>query len=240
VARNRSIQASGSTPAIVELDTGGRVQFSAGLKLSLDGARRDVQPEGIDALKAKVSFFAGSDPSGWQAALPAFGGVRYHSLYPGIDMVYRTAGRLKSEFVIAPGADPSFIKLRFTGSDGLAVLPDGNLRVRTATGELRDEHLDVFQMIAGRRMKVPAEFRVVESGVVGFELGEWDRQTELVIDPVISYSSYLGGSRIDQTTGVAIDASGAAYVCGWTDSQNFPVLSSIRGFSGSIDAFVAR
>jgi len=95
-------------------------------------------------------------------------------------------------------------------------------------------------MIAGRRMKIPAEFRVVESGVVGFELGEWDRQAELVIDPVISYSSYLGGSRIDQTTGVAVDAAGAAYVCGWTDSQNFLVLSSIRGFSGSIDAFLAK
>ena len=224
----------------VELDVGGRVRFGGGLELALDGARPGARPEGIEPLAAKVSLFEGAASSGWKAGLSTFGGVRFQGLYPGIDMVYRTAGRLKSEFVVAPGADPSAIRLRFTGAQSLAVTATGSLQVKTGGGELRDENLEVFQIVAGHRVPVAAQFRVIEPQVAVFELGPWDRRAELVIDPVIVYSSYLGGSRIDQTTGVAVDAAGAAYVCGWTDSSNFPVVSSIRGFAGSVDAFVAK
>ncbi len=224
----------------VELEAGGRARFSGGLELSLDGSRAGASAEGIDPLQARVSFFGGNDPATWKPGVASFGGVLYPGIYPGIDMIYRTVGRLKSEFIVAAGADPGAIRLRFAGSKSLEVTSDGALRVTTEAGELRDEHLEVFQSIAGRRVNVPARFRVAEPGVAVFELGAWNRSAELVIDPVISYSSYLGGSRIDQITGVAVDAAGAAYVCGWTDSQNFPVLSSIRGFSGSIEAFVAK
>jgi hypothetical protein len=229
------------TPDLVAgMDAGGRVQFSGGLELRLEGASPNVRPEGIEPLAAKISFFNGSEAAGWQSSLPAFGGVRYRELYPGIDMVYRTAARMKSEFIVAPGGDPGAIRMRFLGSQDLAVTEEGSLRVTNAAGELRDEHLEVFQTIGGRRTKVAARFRVTGRDAAVFELGNWDRTAELVIDPVIAYSSYLGGTRIDQTTGVAVDAAGAAYVCGWTDAPNFPVLSSIRGFSGSVDAFVAK
>lgn len=225
---------------VLGMDAGGRVQFAGGLTLHLEGANPGIRPEGVDPLSAKVNFFTGDQPADWRRDLPTFAAVRYRGLYPGIDMVYRTAGRLKSEFVVAPGADPGMIRLRFAGSEGISVSPEGALRVKSAKGEMRDEHLEVFQTIDGQRQSVPARFRVTSPDTVLFELGHWDRRAELVIDPVIVYSSYLGGSRIDQTTGVAVDAAGAAYVCGWTDSSNFPVVSSIRGFSGSVDAWVAK
>ena len=224
----------------VELEAGGRARFSGGLELSLDGARADVFPEGLEPLAAKVSFFGGNEPSKWKAGLASFGGVRYRGIYPGIDMIYRTRARLKSEFIVAPGTDPAVIRMRFTGSKSLQVGPDGVLRVTTESGELRDEHLEVFQSISGRRVNIPARFRLIEPNLADFELESYDRNSELVIDPVISYSSYLGGSRIDQITGVAVDAAGASSGCGWTDSQTFPVLSSSRGFSGSVEAFVAK
>ena len=228
----------------IEFDSGGRLLFQArgeaAFQLRFDGARSEAQPEGLEPLPARITVLGGNNPSAWLPALPAFGAVRYRGLYPGIDMVYRAASRIKSEFVVAPGADPSRIRMRFSAGQSLSVEKDGSLRVKSAGGELRDERLEVFQVIAGRKVKVPARFSVPESQVAGFELGAFDGAAELVIDPVISYSSYLGGSRIDQITAVAIDAAGAAFVSGWTDSQNFPVLSSIRVFSGSVEAFVAK
>ena len=227
-----------------EFEAGGRVKFigerTGQYELRLYGARPQSQPEGIDALPARVSFFAGNDPAAWQAGLRAFAGVKYREIYPGIDMVYRAELRLKSEFIVAPGADPGRIQLRFEGSAGLSVGPDGGLRVKSAAGELRDEQLEVFQTIGGRKVKVAARFKLLDPEVAGLELGEWDRTAPLVIDPVISYSSFLGGSRIEQITGIAVDAAGAAYVSGWTDSQNFPVVNSIRVYSGSVEAFVAK
>ena len=219
---------------------GGQIRFAGGLELRHEGARTDAKPEGVQALPSRVSYFAGSDSTAWTTGLPTFSAVRYQRLYPGIDMVYRTAGRLKSEFIVAPGANPADIRMKFSGNSNLAVTPDGSLLVTTSSGELHDEHLEVFQKIAGQRVPVKARFRLLHPDVAGFALDTWDRSAELVIDPVISYSSYLGGSRIDQITGVAIDAAGAAYVCGWTDSQTFPVVSSIQGFAGSVDAFVAK
>ncbi len=228
----------------IEMSPGAHIRFfgqgATEVELHLEGSVAGVRPEGIEAMPSKISFFGGDDPSKWSSGLPAFGGVRYRNVYAGIDMLYRTADHLKSEFVVAPGADPGVIRLRFTGSQGITLGDDGSLRVKTASGELRDEHLEVFQTLGGRRVMVPARFRFAAPGMAAFELGAFDRQAELVIDPVVSYSSYLGGSRIDQITGIAVDAAGSAYVCGWTDSQNFPVLSSIRGFSGSVDAFVAK
>ena len=228
----------------IEFDSGGRLLFQgrgqAAFQLRFDGARPEAQPEGLEPLPTRINILGGNIPAAWQPSLPAFGAVRYRGLYPGIDMVYRAANRIKSEFVVAPGADPARIRMRFSGGQSLSVDDEGSLRVKSAEGELRDEHLQVFQWIAGRKVKVPARFNIVENQVAGFELGSFDPGSELVIDPVISYSSYLGGSRIDQITAVAVDAAGAAYVSGWTDSQNFPVLSSIRIFSGSVEAFVAK
>ena len=228
----------------IEFDSGGRLLLQARgqapFQLRFDGARPEAQPEGLEPLPARITVLGGNSPSAWLPALPAFSAVRYRALYPGIDMVYRAASRIKSEFVVAPGADPSRIRMRFSTGQSLSVEKDGSLRVKSPEGELRDEQLEVFQVIAGRRVKVAARFSVSESQVAGFELGAFDPAKELVIDPVISYSSYLGGSRIDQITAVAVDAAGAAFVSGWTDSQNFPVLSSIRVFSGSVDAFVAK
>ncbi len=228
----------------IEFDSGGRLLLQARgqapFQLRFDGARPEAQPEGLEPLPARVTVLGGNSPSAWLPALPAFGAVRYRGLYPGIDMLYRAANRIKSEFVVAPGADPSRIRMRFSAGQSLSVEKDGSLRVKSAAGELRDEHLEVFQVIAGRKVKVPARFNVPESQVAGFELGAFDPAAELVIDPVISYSSYFGGSRIDQITAVTVDAAGAAFVSGWTDSQNFPVLSSIRVFSGSVEAFVAK
>ncbi|MCC6535966.1 MAG: SBBP repeat-containing protein, partial [Bryobacterales bacterium] len=225
-----------------EFFAGAYVRFTsrgADYALQLEGARETAVPVGLAPSPTRISFLQGDEPADWRAGLPTFGAVRYEAVYPGIDMVYGSTGRLKSEFLVAPGADPSRIRMRFSGGT-LALSRQGSLIVRTAGGELRDEHLEVFQMRAGQRVAVPARFRLLRGDVAGFELGVYDASLPLTIDPVISYSSYQGGTRIDQLTSVAVDAAGAAYVAGWTDSTNFPTLAAFRGFSGSVEAFVAK
>lgn len=225
-----------------EFFAGAYVRFTsrgADYGLQLEGARETAVPVGLVPSPTRVSIMQGDEPANWRAGLPTFGALRYEAVYPGIDMLYGAAGRLKSEFLVSPGADPSRIRMRFSGGT-LAVSKQGSLIVRTAGGELRDEHLEVFQTRAGRRVPVAARFRLLRPDVASFELGAYDRTLPLTIDPVITYSSYQGGTRIDQITSVATDATGAAYVAGWTDSSNFPTLAALRGFSGSVEAFVAK
>ncbi|MBM3793356.1 MAG: hypothetical protein FJW31_04665 [Acidobacteria bacterium] len=225
-----------------EFFAGAYVRFTsrgADYGLQLEGARETAVPVGLVPSPTRVTILQGDEPADWRAGLPTFGALRYESVYPGIDMVYGSAGLLKSEFLLAPGADATRIRMRFSGG-ALAVSRRGSLIVRTGGGELRDEQLAVFQVRDGQRVPVAARFRLLRNDVAGFELGAYDRTLPLTIDPVITYRSYQGGTRIDQITSVAVDAAGAAYVAGWTDSTNFPTLSAFRAFSGSAEAFVAK
>lgn len=236
--------AARATDLAAEFMAGGVARFlwrDSAIEMRMVGAQADVRPEGFQPLTTRVSYFSGTDASGWRADLPAFAGVRYRELYPGIEMVYKVAGRFKSEFLVAAGADPARIRMRFSGAERLAVTGAGSLRVFSREGELQDEQVVAFQEASGGgRVAVTARFQLIDGMTAGFELGAYDRSRPLVIDPVLSYSSYLGGTRLEQTTGVAVSASGEAYISGWTDSQTFPVVNSLRGYGGSVESFVAK
>ena len=154
-----------------------------------------------------------------------FQGVRYESLYSGIDWVfYGTAdGRLEHDFVVAPGANPAAIALRISGADALNLSHDGALELATSAGNLELLRPVAYQMISGRRTKVPAAFELAESGVVSFTLGAYDSAHELVIDPVLDYATYLGGAGADTASAIVVDEDGSAFVVGATRSLDFPV-----------------
>jgi len=148
--------------------------------------------------------------------------VRLNAVYPGIDMLWRTRGRdLEYEFPIAAGADPSRIQLRFTGARSANLERDGNLVLETAAGRLSHRHPIAWQEIGGRRIAVPARFRLAHH-TVAFELGRYDHRQPLWIDPVLSYSSYLGGAGFDAGNAIALDTSGNIYITGTTASVDFP------------------
>src|SRR5438105_3758767 len=193
------------------------------------------------------NYLRGADPRAWRAGVPHYSRVRYRGIYPGVDLVYYGAGpRLEYDAVLAPGAHPRAIRLAFAGVHGLRVDGAGNLALRTAAGTLVERAPLAYQR--GPHGRIPVAARLVVRGrdEVGFALAEYDRHRALVIDPVLRYSTYLGGSDGGYTVGagIAVDRTGAAYVTGATVSNAFPttpqrpVRTAPR--SGDADAFVTK
>ncbi len=209
------------------------------LALRFLGAR-DVAPAGAQRAAATFTYVEGSR----QVAAPGFGEVVYRQLWPGIDMVLRgSGGQLKYEFHVHPGASAADIALAYRGAGGLRRDAGGGLAIDTPLGALHDAAPVAYQRLGGLRVPVRSAYRV-SGGRYGFALGAYDRSRELVIDPALAYSTFLGGGGDDTPTGIAVDAAGDAYVTGYTQSPDFPTTLgafSRRGSaSNSLDAFVAK
>jgi len=181
-------------------------------------------PVGEEQLPGMANYFIGNDPAKWHTGVPTYAKVRYPSVYPGVDLVYYGNQRqLEYDFVVAPGADPKAIRLQFAGATGLRLGANGDLVVKAAGGALAFHKPLVYQLVDGRRKAVDGGFTLLAKRAVGFRLGNYDRGKPLVIDPVLGYSTYLGGTVDDNGAAIAVDSAGSAYVAGWTSSADFPV-----------------
>ncbi len=211
------------------------------VRLKFLGANPAPQVVGLEALPGRVNYFRGIDPTRWRTGIPTYARVKYEAVYPGIDLIYYgSQGELESDFVVAPGADPGTIRLGFEGVGELRLDPQGDLVLTTGDGELRLRKPRVYQEVGGARREIPAGYVLQGEGQVGFEIAAaaYDATKPLVIDPVLSYSTYLGGSGLDFGGGVAVDALGRVYVTGSTDSPNFPGLGGV--LPRDADVFVAK
>ena len=199
--------------------------------------------EGIEAQPGRANFIQGNDRSAWVTDLPLSGAVAYREVWSGIDMIYGGNGRsLKSEFVVAAGADPSMIRWNYGSHMRAEVLADGSLSVTGQGLELREEPPVLYQDVRGERKAVSGAFRVDADGSVGFTVGAYNKGEMLVIDPVITYSTFIGGSGQDEVTALALEPGGDAIVAGFAAStnlaQNGP--AKMRANAGGVDAFVAK
>ena len=214
------------------------------LRMTLSGANPDSAIVGLDALPGKVNY-ARVDPAGrmHQAHenVPTYSRVLYRGIYPGIDLVYYGKEQsLEYDFILAPGASPDLIRLSFSGADALDVDASGALVVSTPAGTLRLEKPVIYQEVDGRRDPVAGGY-LVDGNTVSFKVGEYDRQRALVIDPVLLYSSFLGGTGAENGGDVAVDAAGNIYLTGSTESLNFPTVNPLQpANAGSWDAFVTK
>ncbi len=205
-------------------------------QVEFEGARRGVLPQAAKPFPGRINRFLGSDPEAWKTGITAYSEIVYRELYPGIDLSYGESSRqLKSEFHLAPGADPNLIRMRFNGP---VRLRHGALLVRVRDAILREEPPEVYQEIEGRRTPVQASY-VIRQGRVGFRLAAYRRDLPLVIDPVISFATLLGGSGTEAGNAVAADHQGGVLLAGYSDSSNLPIRNG-RSFGGNVDAFVAR
>jgi hypothetical protein len=216
------------------------------IRMQLVGANPAVSVNGKDKLLGTKNYFVGDDPKKWQSGVPTYSKVAYSHVYSGIDLIYYGNQRnLEYDYVVAPGADPGQIRIRFRGIRKLRIDKNGDLRVIAPNGEITFHAPLVSQTIEGHRQKVDARFSLMTGDTVGFALGRYDRYHALVIDPTLGFSTYLGGSTEEEAHGIAVDSSGSAYVVGETYSSNFPTetpyQSSNGGYAnGASNVFIAK
>ncbi len=168
-------------------------------------------------LPGKVNYFIGNDPAKWHSDFPTYAKVRLSRVYRGIDLVYYgSQSQLEYDFVVAPGASAAAIRLHFDGQKSLRIAANGDLVLAGEQGSATFHKPVVYQERSGRRQPVAGSFRLIAKNTVGFALGSYDHARALVIDPVLVYSTYLGGSGSngngDQGNGIAVDSSGNAYI----------------------------
>ena len=174
------------------------------------------------------------------AGIPHFSSVRAAGILPGVDIVYHGSNReLEYDFVLSPGTNPASIRLQFDKTSAPTLGADGDLAIRLATGTLVQRRPIAWQEINGKRHYVECRYRLSSAGIVGFVVGPYDRTSSLLIDPILSYSTYLGGSANDEANGIAVDGSGNAVVVGSTSSLDFTASARARSADSS-DAFAAK
>jgi hypothetical protein len=212
------------------------------LRMELVGANATPRVVGAEELPGKANYFIGNDPAKWRTNVPTYAKVRYEGVYPGVNLVYYgNQGRLEYDFVVAPGVDPNEIRLKLDGAGKLRLDEKGDLLLGAGDEEVRFEKPVVYQQLAGKQKAVESSYVLASTNRIGFQLGEYDHSQPLVIDPVLSYSTYLGGSASDSGQGIAVDGSGNAYVTGSTSSTNFPTANALQStLAGTVNAFVTK
>ena len=191
---------------------------------NLVGAASHPKAVGEDQLATKVNYFIGNDPAKWQTNVKTYARIRYKNVYPGIDLLYHGNNRqVEFDFVVAPGADPGAIQFAVKGADALTVDAEGNLVLTKGGKQLHFQAPGIYQEINGSRVKVAGNYSLKDSTHVGFTVLPHDNSKVLVIDPVLVYSTFLGGSGYDNGNAIAVDSTGAAYVTGTTNSPDFPL-----------------
>ncbi len=212
-------------------------QFS----VHFDGANL-VTPKGTDQAATVYNYLVG-DQSQWHSNVPTYQKVAYHGLYSGIDLLtWGQRNSLKYEFHVAPGADYQQIRIHYDGIEGLSVDAQGVLHVQTALGELTDDAPFIYQQIGGRQVAVAGQFKLLDADTYTFTVsGAYDPTRELVIDPQLAWSTYLGSSGDEWGSGIAVDAAGSVYVTGHTSSSDFPTTAGAFDTTyNGYDAFVAK
>lgn len=221
------------------------------VRMQLVEANPRPKVAGAKRLPGQVNYLLGRDPRKWHTRVPSYREVRYEGVYPGIDLVYYGNQRqLEYDFVVAPRADPRRIRLAFAGAKQVEVAPNGDLVLHTPAGAIRQQKPLLYQEIGGVRREVAGRYTLLPMSEpqamgnvpspegrcqVGFQVAHYDATQPLVIDPVLSYATFLGGGTFDEARGIAVDRAGNTYVAGVTNSANFPTTPG--AFDTSINSF---
>ena len=211
------------------------------LRLKMVGADSKARVEGLEQLPGQVNYLIGDDPNKWLTSIPTYLKVKYADIYPGVDIVYygnRT--ELEYDFVIAAGANPNAIKFELEGADQIKLDAFGDLRLIVSQQEVRLRKPFIYQTTdSGERQEVQGKYDL-RGKQIGFKLKSYDSRRPLIIDPVLSYATLIGSGGNEYAYGIAVDASGAAYITGNTDSSLFPRTPGTIQAGQSGGAFVTK
>lgn len=213
------------------------------LRVRLSGANPDSIAEGLDQLPGNSNYFTGNNPEKWFTDIHSYSRVSFANVYPGVSLLYYgSRQQLEYDFIVARGADPSRIKLAFDGAKRISVDANGDLVLSTEGGDILQHKPVVYQITAKGRNEVPAAYEMTGTAEVGFAIGAYDTSMPLVIDPVVSYATYLGANNGAGIYSIAVDQGGNLYVTGNTLSTNFPVTAKAyrTALSSSSDVYVSK
>jgi hypothetical protein len=214
------------------------------VRMRFVGANRAPRVAARGRLAGVSNYLRGRDLARWITGVPNFSEVVYSDLYDGVDLAFHAsrAGELEFDYTLAPGVDPDAIRLAYSGAGALRLDESGALVLRAGGGEVRQAPPIVYQMRDGVRRRVRASYELHGGNEVGFALEDYDRRAALLIDPVLTYSTYLGGSADEQPIWSDIDGAGNFYVTGVTSSPDFPTTSGAYQpeYRGNDDVFVTK
>jgi len=212
-----------SSEAVLASNAGGLPRLARELRMTMLGANPSAEAIGLDELPGKTNYFLGNDRGKWRTNVPTYARVKFRKVYPGIDLLYRdNHGRLEYDFRVRPGAAIGKIRLAFPDASSLKLDERGALLLQLGGSVLLFEAPSLYQEIAGRKVRLEGRFVIRANQAVGFAAVGYDRSQPLTIDPVLVYSTWLGGIGADRGVAVAVDAAGNAYITGSTTSPNFP------------------
>jgi len=215
------------------------LRFGGVFQMRLEGANPAAKAELVEPLNSPSHYLRGQT---WHTDVPTYARLVYHQVYPGIDVAYYgNPSRLEYDFIVAPGSDPSAIRVSFAPREAVTVSADGDLIVQTPGGELRQLHPRLYQRSFEGDTEVHGAYVSTGPAEIGFLVETYDHNKPLIIDPTLTYSSYLGGSADDSVSAIALDASGNIYLAGWTDSVDFPMEDAFQSSNrGGVEAFVVK
>ncbi len=214
------------------------------IKAAFVGANPNPRMVGQEIMEYKCNYFIGNDPEKWRTDVANYRAVIYEGIYDGIDLKYYGNGKqMEYDFIVSPGADPSQIQVQYTGAQSVEVDALGRLVVRTEWGEVTEQPPIIYQLVNGQRRSISGEYALQGDNTFGFSFADnYDPDFAVVIDPILSYSTYLGGSNHENGVDIAVDNSGNAYITGVTWSGNFPTQNPYQSThgGGATDAFVTK
>ena len=217
------------------------LRHAAPLRMTLVGASEPAHVTGLDALPGASHYLVCNDPATRRTDIPTYAKVHYGQVYPGVDLVYYgNQGQLEYDFIVAPGGDPARIRMSFEGTPDVRIDARGDLVIEVAGGHLLEQRPIVYQEVGGGRTAITGRYVMTGTRQVGFEVARYDASRPLIIDPVLVYATYVGGTGDDSADGIAVDGSGNAYVTGRTTSVDLPATAGAYDTAADTtpDAFV--
>ncbi len=193
--------------------------------MQFPGSNKGNNTEGLEKLASKSNYLTGNDPDKWRSNIPHYGKVAYLDIYPGIDLVcYGNENSLEYDFIVASGADPQQISIEFEGVEDITIDEGGNLNLRIGSKTVYHKKPIAYQQIENNKKIIESDYNLNENGLVSFELGDYNAEYAIVIDPIISYSTYIGGLANDQGHDIVTDKQGNVFISGMT-GFDFPITS---------------